>query len=75
MANNRPFKEYYGERVELQRDKRKLIRNTVDDILLYFDIVESNDKVVALEDILGDFYERLKEKEKEIEEYSKLQLV
>lgn len=69
MANNRPMKEYYGERVELQLEKRRLFTKTAEDILYLFDLEAFTNRVIDLEDVLSDFYERMLEKDKEITQY------
>lgn len=73
VANNRPFKEHYGEHVELQLEKRKLFTKTAEDILYLFDLEPFTNRVIDLEDVLANFYEQAIEKDKEIRMYSKQQ--
>lgn len=63
------MKEYYGERVELQLQKRRLFTKTAEDILYLFDLEAFTNRVIDLEDVLSNFYEQMLEKDKEITQY------
>ena len=62
----------FPRRVENQRERREFITRIATDILFYLDKEAWNERIVAIEDILGEFYDELRAKDERIEKEWKL---